>query len=99
MPLVGKVVVFGNGKYFVHEASFRSPVYKCIVLKEMEPCKVFRGFKRGKIVISKGGDFMAYVEFIESTKTYGTGTAKTVANDRISFSILNCQVKCNSTEW
>lgn len=30
---------------------------------------------------------MAYVEFIESTKTYGTGSAKTVANDRISFSI------------
>ena len=30
---------------------------------------------------------MAYVEFIESTKTYGTGSAKTVANDKISFSI------------
>ena len=30
---------------------------------------------------------MAYVEFIESTKIYGTGSAKTVANDKISFSI------------
>lgn len=30
---------------------------------------------------------MAFVEFIESTKTYGSGAAKTVANDRISFTI------------
>ena len=30
---------------------------------------------------------MAFVEFIESTKTYGSGAAKTVANDRISFAI------------
>ena len=30
---------------------------------------------------------MAYVEFIESTKTYGTGATKTVANDKISFTI------------
>lgn len=30
---------------------------------------------------------VAYIEFIDSTKTYGTGHAKTVANDRISFSI------------
>lgn len=30
---------------------------------------------------------MAFVEFIESTKTYGSGAAKTVANDRISFAV------------
>ena len=30
---------------------------------------------------------MAYVEFIESTKIYGTGATKTVANDKISFTI------------
>lgn len=30
---------------------------------------------------------MAYVEFIESTKIYGAGKVKTVANDKISFTI------------
>ncbi|MDY6045136.1 MAG: ABC transporter ATP-binding protein [Peptoniphilus sp.] len=30
---------------------------------------------------------MAYVEFIDSTKTYGSGHAQTVANDHITFSI------------